>query len=57
MLIERVIGQLKERRQNLLDGHINCIPTPFPRFKHDFLGIERATQMIITSFTKGGKHY
>jgi len=57
VLIERVIGQLKERRQNLLDGHINCIPTPFPRFKHDFLGIERATQMIITSFTKGGKHY
>lgn len=55
MLIERVIGQLKERRQNLLDGHINCIPSPFPRFKYDFLGIERATQMIITSFTKGAK--
>lgn len=55
MLVDRVLRQLEERRQNILDGHINCIPTPFPRFKHDFLGIEQATQMIITSFTKGGK--
>ena len=55
MLVDRVLRQLEERRQNILDGHINCIPTPFQRFKHDFLGIEQATQMIITSFTKGGK--
>lgn len=57
MLVERVIDKLKERRQNIIDGHINCIPSPFPRFKHDFLGIEQATQIITTSFTKGGKLY
>lgn len=56
MLVSRVIEQLKERRQNIIDGHINCIPTPFPRFKNDFLGLEQATQLIITSFTKGGKY-
>ena len=55
MLVERVIGKLKERRQNIIDGHINCIPSPFPRFRHDFIGLEQASQVITTSFTKGGK--
>ena len=55
MLVERVINQLKERRENILSGHINCLPTPFRRFKKDFIGIEQASQIIITSYTKGGK--
>lgn len=46
---------LKARRQRILDGSINSIPTPFRRFKRDFLGWEQATYYLITSFTKGGK--
>ena len=54
-LRERVIANLKERRQRIIDGQLNCIPSPFKRFSEDFIGIEQSCYYTITSFTKGGK--
>ena len=54
-LQDRVITNLKKRRENLLSGHVNSIPSPFPRFSDDFIGLEQATSYLISSFTKGGK--
>ena len=54
-LKERVIENLHKRRQRLLEGQLNCIPSPFKRFSNDFIGIEQACYFTITSFTKGGK--
>lgn len=54
-LRERVIVNLEERRQRILDGQLNCIPSPFKRFSEDFIGIEQSCYYTITSFTKGGK--
>lgn len=54
-LQESTIGYLKERREKLLNGSINTIPSPFKRFSRDFLGWEQSTYYIFTSFTKGGK--
>lgn len=54
-LITRVIHDLNYRRQRLLDGHINCIPSPFIRFSNDFVGIEQQKMYLITASTKGGK--
>ena len=54
-LRERVIENLNVRRQRILDGQLNCIPSPFKRFSEDFIGIEQACYYTITSFTKGGK--
>lgn len=54
-LRERVIANLEERRQRILDGQLNCIPSPFKRFSEDFIGIEQSCYYTITSFTKGGK--
>lgn len=54
-LRERVITNLEERRQRILDGQLNCIPSPFKRFSEDFIGIEQSCYYTITSFTKGGK--
>lgn len=54
-LKERVIENLRKRRQNLLEGKINSIPSPFKRFSNDFIGIEQGTYYCITSYTKGGK--
>lgn len=51
----RVIANLEERRQRILDGQLNCIPSPFQRFSEDFIGIEQACYYTVTSFTKGGK--
>ena len=54
-LRERVVDNLIERRQRILDGQLNCIPSPFKRFSEDFIGIEQSCYYTVTSFTKGGK--
>ena len=52
-LHKRVIDFMTERRERILSGKVNCIPSPFVRFSEDFLGIEQDTYYCVTSFTKG----
>lgn len=52
-LRERVLENLNVRRQRILNGQLNCIPSPFIRFSNDFIGIEQACYYTVTSFTKG----
>lgn len=54
-LIQRTIDYLQQRREKIIEGGINSIPTPFPRFADDFIGIEQGKFVVITSTTKGGK--
>lgn len=54
-LRERVVQNLKEKRERILSGNLNCIPSPFKRFSNDFIGIEQSCYTTVTSFTKGGK--
>lgn len=54
-LTDRVLLELKNRRDRVLNGNINSIPSPFKRFSNDFIGIEQSTYYTITSFTKGAK--
>lgn len=43
---------LKERRQRILEGKINCMPLPFIRYSVWFPGIEKARYIIITASQK-----
>lgn len=52
-LIERVIKGLEERRNNIINGNINSIPSPFKRFSSDFVGIEQGQYIVVTAPTKG----
>lgn len=54
-LVESTLQQLEDRRQRILDGSLNCIPSPFKRFLKDFPGLEQSQYICVTSFTKGGK--
>ena len=54
-LFERTLEALIKKRDNLLNGAINSIPSPFPRFRSDFHGLEQGQYICVTSFTKGGK--
>lgn len=54
-LFERTQQSLIKRKENIENGNINSIPTPFKRFKNDFIGLEQGCYTCITSFTKGGK--
>lgn len=52
---ERVLESLEKRRQNILNGNINCIPSPFKRFSDDFPGIEQGKYYLVSAATKVGK--
>ena len=54
-LVTRVVSDLYERRNRILNGNINCIPTPFKRFSSDFVGIEQGCYYVITGGTKTSK--
>lgn len=54
-LIDRVLDNLEKRRDRIINGSINSIPSPFARFSDDLIGIEQGSYVVITSSTKGAK--
>jgi hypothetical protein len=54
-LIDNALGYIKQRRQNLIDGKVNCIPSPFKSFWQDFVGIEQETYYCVTANQKAAK--
>lgn len=55
MLVERVINDLKERRNKVINGEVNCIPSSLSRFRDDFVGVEQGKYYLISAGTKAGK--
>lgn len=54
-LFNRTQQSLIKKRENIVNGNVNSIPSPFKRFKEDFVGLEQGSYYCFTSFTKGGK--
>lgn len=54
-MIDRIINYLKERRNRILRGDINCIPFTFNRFSNTLPGIELGKYYLISGNTKAGK--
>ena len=54
-MIDRIINNLKTRRERVLSGEINCIPSSFTRFREDFVGIEQGKFYLISGQTKSAK--
>lgn len=54
-LYERVISKLKKRQQIIANGGINCIPSPFARYRNTFIGVEQGKYIAVTAATKGYK--
>lgn len=54
-LSKRTLSHIQERRQRILEGKVNSIPSPFIRFANDFLGIEQGKYYLITGGTKSAK--
>ncbi len=53
-LTQKVMNYLYERRENLIEGKVNCIPSPFVSFRNEFVGIEQETYYCITANQKAG---
>jgi len=54
-LITRVLDNLEDRRQKVLNGGINCIPSPFVSFRRDFPGVEQGKYILVSGSSKSGK--
>lgn len=54
-LKNRTLQYLQERRNKLLEGGINSIPSPFKRFSSEFIGIEQGKYYCVTGATKSAK--
>ena len=54
-LVQRVLTNLNERRERVLRGDINCIPSPFEKFRDDFPGIEQGKMYLVSGAAKSGK--
>ena len=52
-LYDRVITKLKKRQQIIVNGGINCIPSPFTRYRNTFIGVEQGQYIAVTAATKG----
>jgi len=50
-----VIKSIEKRRQNALNGGVNCIPLPFKRFRREIPGIEQGQYILVTANQKSGK--
>lgn len=53
--INDVIENLEKRKENLLNGGVNCIPLPFKRFRSEIPGIEQGQYVLVTANQKVGK--
>lgn len=54
-LIERTKIYIKERADKIRNGGVNCISSPFIRFRKEFIGTEQKKYYIVTANTKVGK--
>lgn len=54
-LINRVLKNAEERRQRILSGKVNCIPSPFKTFRYDFPGVELGTYYLVSGGAKASK--
>ena len=54
-LTDRILETLDNRRKRILEGDINCIPSPFRRLSNSFPGIEQAKYYLISGGPKAAK--
>ena len=47
-LTTRIKNNIVERRERLYSNKVNSIPSPFVRFRNDFLGIEQKKEYVIS---------
>ena len=54
-LVQRVLQNLEERRQKVLNGGINCIPSPLRGLLGGFPGVEQAKYYLVSGASKSAK--
>lgn len=55
-LTDRILDNLANRRNRILNGDINCIPSPFRRLSTSFPGIEQDKYYLVSGSTKAANY-
>lgn len=55
MDIKNIISQIEQNKQDVLNGIIKCIPSPFPKLNRSYPGIVKGDQVIVTAASGIGK--
>jgi len=55
MIVQRLLNRLHKQRENVINGNINCIPSPFKRFANKYPGIQQGRYYLVSASTKVGK--
>lgn len=51
----RIYEDLVARKKRISEGLLNCIPSPFPRFREVYPGLEKAKYLLFSANSKIGK--
>ena len=54
-LVDRVLDNIDERAEKVINGGVNSIPSPFTRFTKHFVGVEQKKMYVVTARNKVGK--
>ena len=54
-IYKRVIQDIEDKRERVLSGEVNCLPSPFKRYRDTWPGIEQGKYLIVTANVKIGK--
>lgn len=54
-IFDRVFQDLIQRKERIANGLLNCIPSPFPRFREVFPGMEQGKYLLFSANSKIGK--
>lgn len=54
-IFDRVFQDLVQRKERISQGLLNCIPSPFPRFREVFPGMEQGKYLLFSANSKIGK--
>lgn len=54
-VVQRTLRGFRERKKRIVEGGINCIPSPFPGFRKDYPGVEQGKYYLISGAAKAAK--
>lgn len=54
-VVERTLRGFRERKRRIVEGGVNCIPSPFPNFRNDYPGVEQGKYYLVSGAAKSAK--
>lgn len=54
-VVQRTLRGFRENKRKIVEGGVNCIPSPFDCFRSDFPGIEKGKYYLVSGAAKSAK--